>query len=57
LYFPKDQLTFYGNNTSISTGIVVSDSLNLSGNPTVNLEGNAGLPPGVNLVLDATLVE
>jgi Putative Flp pilus-assembly TadE/G-like len=57
LYFPKDQLTFYGNNTSVNVGIVVSDSYALSGNPTVNLLGNAGLPPGVNLILDATLVE
>jgi hypothetical protein len=57
LYFPKDQLTFYGNNTSVNAGIVVSDSINLSGNPTVNILGTAGLPPGVNVILDAILVE
>jgi Flp pilus assembly protein TadG len=43
LYFPKDQLTFYGNNSSVAVGLVVADSLNLSGNPTVNVIGTAGL--------------
>jgi hypothetical protein len=57
LYFPSDQLTFYGNNTSFSTGIVVSDSLALSGNPTLNLLGTAGLPPGVSILKNAVLVE
>lgn len=57
LYFPKDQVTFFGNNVSYSVGIVVSDSLALSGNPVVTLEGPAGLPPGVSLILDAVLVE
>jgi len=57
LYFPKDQVTFFGNNVSYSVGIVVSDSLALSGNPVITLEGTAGLPPGVNLILDAVLVE
>lgn len=57
LYFPNDNLTFYGNNNTLSTGIVITSSLSLSGNPTVNLEGNAGLPPGVSLTLTATLVE
>jgi len=57
LYFPKDQITFYGNNVSYSVGIVISDSLALSGNPTVTLEGDAGLPPGVNVILHAVLVE
>lgn len=44
LYFPSDQMTFYGNNVSYSVGMVVSDSLNLSGNPTVNFTGLPGLP-------------
>ncbi|HLW81382.1 MAG TPA: pilus assembly protein TadG-related protein [Candidatus Acidoferrales bacterium] len=57
LYFPSDQLTFYGNNTSYSVGMVVSDSINLSGNPTVNLTGNVGLGPGVSLIKNAVLVE
>jgi hypothetical protein len=58
LYFPKDKLTFFGNNNSDwSTGIVIADSLALSGNPTVNLQGSAGLPPGVNIISNATLVE
>lgn len=60
LYFPKDQLTFYGNNSSYSVGVVVADSLALSGNPTVNLNGASsvpgGLPPGFT-VGSATLVE
>ena len=57
LYFPKAQITFYGNNTSFSVAIVVADAFALSGNPTVNLEGAAGLPPGVNLIKNAVLVE
>jgi hypothetical protein len=57
LYFPNDQITFYGNNTSFSVGVVISQSLALSGNPTVTLEGPAGLPPGTNLILHAVLVE
>jgi hypothetical protein len=58
LYFPKDQLTFYGNNNSIDVGVVISDSITMSGNPTVNLQGSAGLPPGVpNPIKSATLVE
>jgi hypothetical protein len=57
LYFPAVQLTFFGNNVSYSTGIVVADAIALSGNPTVNLQGTAGLPPGVTIVSSATLVE
>jgi hypothetical protein len=59
LYFPKDQLTFFGNTTStgVKIGIVVADSLALSGNPTVNLLGAAGLPPGVVIATIAHLVE
>lgn len=57
LYFPSDQLTFYGNNTSFDVGIVVSDSLALKGNPTVNLQGTAGLPPGAVVIQNAILVE
>jgi putative Flp pilus-assembly TadE/G-like protein len=44
LYFPSDQLTFYGNNNSISVGVVIFDSMALSGNPTVNFTGTPGLP-------------
>lgn len=57
LYFPSDNLTFFGNNTSFSVGMVVTDSFSLSGNPTVNLTGNVGLGPGVGLVKNAVLVE
>ncbi len=59
LYFPSDQLTFFGNSTGTGykAGIVVAGAFALSGNPTVNLLGTAGLPPGVTLVTVATLVE
>jgi hypothetical protein len=56
LYFPKAQLTFFGNN-NFSAGIVVAGAVALSGSPTVNLQGSAGLPPGVNLIWNAILVE
>ncbi len=57
LYFPSDQITFFGNNTSFSVAVVVAQSLALSGNPTVNLQGSAGLPAGVSLFSNAILVE
>lgn len=47
LYFPKSQITFFGNNTTIATGIVVADAVALSGHPTVNLQGAAGVPGGL----------
>jgi len=60
LYFPSDQLTFYGNNASYSVGVVIADALALSGNPNVTFNGAAGvpggLPPGFT-VGSATLVE
>jgi Putative Flp pilus-assembly TadE/G-like len=57
LYFPESQLTFFGNNVSYSVGVVVADALGLSGSPTVNLLGAAGLPPGVSVIKNAVLVE
>jgi hypothetical protein len=60
LYFPKSTITFFGNNTTIATGIVVADSFALSGHPTVNLAGAAGIPGGLPpgfTVGNATLVE
>ena len=57
LYFPKAQVTFFGNSSSYNVAIVVADALALSGNPTVNLQGAAGLPAGVNLISNALLVE
>jgi hypothetical protein len=61
LYFPNDLLTFYGNNVSYAAGVVIADSFQLSGNPTVNLSGQAGLPggslPPAFTVGTATLVE
>ncbi len=60
LYFPEGDLTFFGNTTGagIRVGIVDADSLSLSGNPIVNLQGSAGLPSGTtNPITNATLVE
>jgi hypothetical protein len=59
LYFPNDRLTFYGSANSIDVAVVVSNSIKLmSGSPTVNIRGSAGLPPGAaNLIKSATLVE
>ncbi len=63
LYFPKDQLTFFGNAGSsncsdgFSAGIVIADSIGLSGHPTVCLQGAAGLPAGSDPILNAVLVE
>ena len=57
LYFPKSQVTFFGNSVSYNVAIVVADAFALSGNPTVNLQGAAGLPAGVNLITNAVLVE
>lgn len=60
MYFPGAELTFFGNNGSTNTAMVVAQAFGFSGNPTVNLEGPAGLPPGVNnvtAVQNAVLVE
>ena len=59
LYFPEDQLTFYGNTigAGIKAGVVVADSMVLKGSPKVTLQGSTGLPAGVNLIKIATLVE
>jgi hypothetical protein len=60
LYFPNDQITFFGTNSTFSTGAVIADSLALSGTPNVNLQGQAGIPGGLPpsfTVSHATLVE
>jgi hypothetical protein len=64
LYFPSAQLTFYGNNCTgcssagFDVGTVITYSLALSGNPIVNLLGNADMPGGVTGVIkNAVLVE
>ena len=60
LYFPNDMLTFFGTNQTFSAGMVVSDALTLSGTPTVNLQGQAGVPGGLPpafTLTHATLVE
>ena len=56
VYFPADQLTFYGNNTSYDVGMVVSYSMQFSGNPTVNVSGPSSIPGG-NPLKNAILVE
>lgn len=66
LYFPSDELTFYGNATSCTgtdckTGYglayVVTGSIALSGTPQVNIYGAASLPTGVHTNAVPTLVE
>jgi hypothetical protein len=57
LYFPSDELSFVGDDPSINVAIVVSGSINFSGDHTVNLIGTAGLPPGVSIMKTAMLVE
>lgn len=57
LYFPSDNLTFYGNNNSFSVGMVITKSIQLSGNPYVNLEGSSDMPGGVSVIKNAVLVE
>jgi Putative Flp pilus-assembly TadE/G-like len=57
LYFPSAQVTFYGNNTSVNVAMTVADAVQLSGTPTVNLQGAVGLPPGVTFGTTTVLVE
>ena len=57
LYFPSVNVTFYGDAKSTQAGLLVSASLSFSGNPTLNITGNAGLGPGVSVIKNATLVE
>lgn len=70
LYFPNAMLTFYGNdNTSANcpasgsssggqtVGVVVANSLSLSGHPNVCLQGSAGMPSDTAVLRNAILVE
>jgi Putative Flp pilus-assembly TadE/G-like len=59
LYFPSAQVTFYGTSNSLNVAVTIADSIQLSGTPTVNLQGAVGLPAGptVGLVTNAVLVE
>lgn len=62
VYFPADQLWFFGNNKGnldASVDAAVSDSLCTSGNVTLNVQGTTGLGSGpINSVLsNAVLVE
>ena len=57
LYFPKAQVTFYGNSSIGDIALVVADSLALSGHPTVNLLGASGLGNATTFIKNAVLVE
>jgi hypothetical protein len=57
IYFPSSQVTFFGNASGISAGVVVAESFALSGHPTVNLTGLSGITPPTNFVKNAILVE
>jgi len=56
LYFPKVQLTFFGNNVSYATGLVVADAVALSGHPTVTFGSSTGLG-GIGVLTHPILVE
>jgi Flp pilus assembly protein TadG len=60
LYFPEAKLTFSGGaGGGFNVAIVDADQvvLGTGSNTVVNLQGSAGLPPGVNLITNATIVE
>lgn len=65
LYFPNDQLYLTGNtktcasgtNCSVAFAIVITDSMCLSGNATLYMQGLAGLPSGVSILTQPILVE
>jgi len=57
IYFPKSQITFFGNANSLNVGLLVGGAFALSGHPTVNVLGPGGLPPGVSVITNAVLVE
>lgn len=59
LYFPSVQLTFFGNSTNYTAGMVVAGALAFSGNPTVNITGpgGSGGGPTVAAIESAVLVE
>lgn len=57
MYFPKALVTFQGNASIGDIALVVADALALSGHPTVNLLGAAGLGNATNFIKDAVLVE
>jgi hypothetical protein len=57
LYFPTVQVTFYGTNNSVNVAMTIADAVQLSGTPTVNLQGAVGLPAGVSFGTTTVLVE
>ena len=65
MYFPADQLYLTGNtvtcasgvNCSVAFAVTITDSLCLSGNATLYMQGLAGLPSGVSILTRPILVE
>jgi hypothetical protein len=61
LYFPKAEVTFFGNDAFNSTAnytILVAAAIALSGHPYVTLNSNySSLPGGVSIIKNSTLVE
>jgi hypothetical protein len=57
LYFPSVTVTWYGDAKDSTVGMIISAALAFSGNPTINITGDAGLGPGVTLLKNAVLVE
>ena len=58
LYFPEGRVTLSGGSGGgFNVAIVDADQIVLGNNTVVNLQGSAALPPGVNLITNATIVE
>jgi hypothetical protein len=58
LYFPEGQVTLFGNaGAGFDVAFVDADEVVLGGNTVVNLQGSSALPPGVNVMTNATIVE
>jgi putative Flp pilus-assembly TadE/G-like protein len=58
LYFPEGKITFFGNaGAGFNVAFVDADEVVLGGSTTVNLLGSSALPAGVNLMMNATIVE
>lgn len=57
VYFPGDQLWLFGNSGTIDFAMTVADSLCMSGNATLNMQGASALPAGVSILTHPVLVE
>lgn len=60
LYFPGDQVWFFGNTgqtSNATTNALVTDSLCMSGNATLNLQGTSGMTTQFPTLSNAILVE